>query len=192
MSVSRSGPSGRHPSELPVMALEAGLSVATKRRKIEMRGRFILGEAADRDAKPFTDRLGDGTKQHALLFNAMQTRSGLRALKRQSEQTRRVQPVYCGPVVRAVTYVRRKTSFAGDVDQPGHEAAVARSMNRGAPTARRCRAHHGQRPPAPGSTDVDVHAWQAGRGYEPSRQRCRKQIALFQHAPAGNIAASKT
>ena len=97
-----------------------------------MRGRFILGEAADRDAKPLTDRLGDGTKQqHALLCNAMQTRSGLRALKRQSEQTRRVQPVYCGPVVRAFTYVRRKTSFAGDVDQPGHEAAVARSMNRG-------------------------------------------------------------
>src|ERR1700716_2095184 len=96
-----------------------------------MRLCLVRGEAPNGDAETCTDRLSNRAHRYTLFGHAMQARSGCCLLERESKEPRRVQPMHGGPSIRAVADEGGEARAARDVEQRGHEAVVARTVDGG-------------------------------------------------------------
>jgi hypothetical protein len=76
------------------------------------------------------DRLGDGSGLHSFFGGGVQHRAGRSVAHRETDKARSVESMYRRPPVAAVVDVAGNALLAGDADQGGDEAVIARTVNR--------------------------------------------------------------
>ena len=92
--------------------------------------RRVFGrDRRDGKVEASTNDLGDHAHRDALFSDAVQPSACWRRLERETEQACRVEAVDGRPAVGAVTGIPRHAGRAGDPDERGDEAVIARAMN---------------------------------------------------------------
>src|SRR5580700_10096010 len=84
------------------------------------------------------DDLSDVSSRHALVGHTVIPSSDGTLLKREAVEMSSIEPMYRGPAVEPITYIRRNTLFTCDANQAWHKAVITVAVDRWGKAQHRC------------------------------------------------------